>query len=90
MAYFNPAMKGCNIRLEEISIADIYFPTPEECSDDEDIDPLSFSVEYLARRTLVTGEMMTMSVDGVNMVFFDKERISPEKLDQVWRVVEVA
>lgn len=51
---------------------------------------MSFSVQYLARRGLVIGEMMTTSGDGGDMVFFDKERISPSMLDQVWRVVEVA
>jgi hypothetical protein len=89
MAYFNPAMKGCRIRLEEISPDEIHFPTMEECRDEEDIDPLSFSVQYFARRGFALGEMMTTSGDGDQpMVFFDKERVSPSKLDQVWRVVE--
>lgn len=89
MAYFNPAMKGCKVQLEEISPTDICFPTMEECQDEEDIDPLSFSLQYLARRGLVIAEMMTTSSGGENMVYFDKERIPPSKLDQVWRVVEV-
>jgi hypothetical protein len=90
MAYFNPKMKGCRVQLEEISPDQIYFPSMEECEDEQDIDPLSFSIQYLARRGLVIAEMVTTTACGENMVYFDRERISPAQLEQVWRVVEVA
>lgn len=99
LEYLDPAMKGKQLRFEEISPSEIEFADDENVEDEGEAaeDPLEIRVRYFARRGLTVGEAFptttVISGDGkherTDKVFFDREALDPSELHQVWRVVPV-
>lgn len=99
LEYLDPAMRGKQLRFEEISPSGIEFADDENVEDEGEAveDPLEIRVRYFARRGLTVGEAfpatMVISGDGrhdiTNKVYFDREVLDPSELHQIWRVVPV-
>lgn len=97
LEFLDPAIKGKQLRFEEISPSDILFSDPEDATEEEDADPLEVRIRYFARRGLTVAEAFptTSIVSGqgtyerTDKIFFDSERLDPSDLQQAWRVVAV-
>lgn len=97
LEYLDPAIKGKQLRFEEISPSEIEFANDEDVVDECDVDPLEVRARYFARRGLTVGEAFpsTTVVSGqgkcerTDHVFFDGEMLDPSDLHQLWRVVPV-
>lgn len=95
--YLDPAIKGKQLRFEEISPSEIQFAVDEDVEGEVIEDPLEIRVRYFARRGLTVGEAFptttVISGDGkyerTDKVFFDGEALDPSELHQVWRVEPV-
>ena len=90
MDYYDPAVKGVEVRFEEIAPEDVCFGGGE-AEDDEVEDPLNRGERYFARRGLDIGEMTTaifgdISGEQIPRVFFRGRMLSLDQLDQIWRI----
>lgn len=90
MAYMEPSIRGKRTSFVEITPSEIYFPSDDELTEFE--DPLDPGFLYFGRRGNRFGEVVTTTSerDGklVDEVYFCNERLTPCKLDQVWKVVQ--
>lgn len=97
LEYLDPAVKGKQLRFEEISPSEIEFAEDQDVEDEKDEDPLEIRVRYFARRGRAVGEAFPtttiVSGDGkcerTDKVYFDHELLDPLDLHQVWRVLPV-
>jgi hypothetical protein len=90
--YLLDVHKGTDVVFEEITAADIHFPTYEECvdEDDENYDPYAFTTTYYARRGREVDEAVTTSSgDGKNQkLFFKGAMLEISAFQQFWRLVK--
>lgn len=88
LAYFDPAVRGEDVRIVEMSVEDIPLEAFQLRATDDESDPLEWHTRYLVRVGCDVGRAFLISSNsgGGFRFFFNGNQLDSKAVNQLWRI----